>query len=465
MALMLFNTMTRRSEEFKPIDAGQVRMYTCGPTIYDFAHIGNFRAYIFEDLLKRYLLYKGYQVKHVMNLTDIDDKTIRGSRKEGIPLREYTDRYKKAFFEDMEILGIMKADIYPAATEHINEMVDIIKRLIDKGIAYEAEGSIYFRISKFPAYGRLSHMDIAQLKAGARVSSDEYDKEAVSDFALWKGWDENDGDVYWETEIGKGRPGWHIECSAMSRKYLGQPFDIHCGGVDNIFPHHENEIAQSEAAFARKFVNHWLHCEYLIVDGRKMSKSLGNFFTLRDILGRGYPAVAVRYLLLATHYRQQLNFTFDGLDSARNAIARLWDFYDNIASVRGGVDNPQTKTLLDKVIGQFESALDDDLNISPALGGLFDFVRDINRLIAEKNISENNAAAILKVLDRFDSVLGFLKRKPVAVDDEIEKLIQQRLEARRARDFTRADKIRDDLLARGIILEDTPQGTKWKRKL
>ncbi len=465
MALQFFNTLTRKQEDFEPITPGKVNLYTCGPTVYDNAHIGNFRAYIFEDLLKRYLKYKGYDVLQVMNLTDVDDKTIKNSIKQGVPLDEYTEKYKKAFFEDIDTLKIDRADHYPSATDHIPEMVDIIKKLLEKDIAYEIDGSIYFRISKFPEYGRLSHMDMSQLKSGARVSSDEYEKETVSDFALWKAWDEDDGDVYWETELGKGRPGWHIECSAMSSKYLGKHFDIHCGGVDNIFPHHENEIAQSEAANDEKFVNYWLHCEHLIVEGRKMSKSLGNFYTLKDIIDKGYPGISVRYLLMSTHYRQQLNFTLDGLDAARKAIERLWDFYENVSSIKGGEDNPEVEKLIMKVKTDFEKALDDDLNISPAMGALFDFVRDINRLASENKVSANNAKMVLETIDGFDTVLGFLKPEKADLNQEIEELIQKRIEARKQKDFATADKIRDDLLERGIILEDTPQGTKWKKKL
>jgi len=465
MALRFHNTLSRKKEEFVPINPGQVGLYTCGPTVYGFATIGNYRTFLFEDLLKRYLKYKGYDVTHVMNLTDVDDKTIKGSMRENVPLNEYTERYKKAFFDDIDSLCMERADVYPSATEHVDEMVALIRMLLDKGIAYEADSSIYYRISDFADYGRLSGMDMSRLKAGARVSSDEYEKEMVSDFALWKGWDENDGEVYWETEIGKGRPGWHIECSAMSSKYLGNYFDIHCGGVDNIFPHHENEIAQSVVATGEKFVKYWLHAAHLIVEGRKMSKSLGNYYTLRDLIDKGYQAIVVRYLLLSTHYRQQLNFTFDGLEGARGALERLWDFYDNVQSVTGGNDNPKVDELIDKVKKQFEESLDDDLNMSPALGGIFDFVRDINRLIAEKNFSEADAAKTLETVDSFNIVLGFMKREEAVLDSEIEELIQKRIEARKNKDYALSDKIRDDLLAKGIMLEDTPQGTKWKRKL
>lgn len=464
MALRFKNSFTRVKEEFKPIDEGKVRMYTCGPTVYGFAHIGNFRAYMFEDLLRRYLKYKGYDVTQVMNLTDIDDKTIRNSQAEGVPLKEYTDRFVKAFFEDLDNLGIERAEHYPAATDHIPEMVVIIKKLIENGLAYEVEGNYYFKISAFPAYGKLANLDMDGLKAGARVAADEYEKDSVSDFALWKAWDEADGDVFWETELGKGRPGWHIECSAMSTKFLGNHFDIHTGGVDNMFPHHENEIAQTEGATGEKFVDYWLHCEYLIVDGRKMSKSLGNYYTLRDVLKKGYSSVAVRYLLMATHYRQQLNFTFDGLDAAAKALERYNDFVNNLADYAGSEAGGKADEYLQKAATAFEDSLDDDLNISGALGAVFDFIRDINRLKADNQLTTVERDRALETIRRFDTVLNFMQ-KTEAVDDEVEALIQQRQEARKAKDFALSDKIRDDLLAQGIILEDTPQGVRYKRKV
>jgi len=465
MALRLFNTMSRQKEDFEPIEDGTVKMYTCGPTVYSFATIGNFRAYTFEDLLRRYLKYKGYKVTQVMNLTDVDDKTIKGCQAESVPLDDYTETFKKAFFDDLDSLRIERAEVYPEATRHVPEMVAMIKKLIDRGIAYESGGSIYYKIEKFPDYGKLAHMDISKLKAGARVASDEYEKEQVSDFALWKAWDEADGPVFWETELGKGRPGWHIECSAMSTKYLGNHFDIHCGGVDNMFPHHENEIAQSEGATGEKFVNYWLHNEHLIVEGRKMSKSLGNYYTLRQILDKGYPAVAVRYLLMSTHYRQQLNFTFEGLEAAKSAIERLWDFMDAVGAVKGGDPNPEVDKIIGRATDSFESALDDDLNISPALAAVFDFVRDINRLIHDNKLSAEDGAEVLDTMARFDSVLGIVSKDEVDIDSEVEDLIVKRNEARKNKDFAEADRIRDDLLARGIVLEDTADGTKWKKKL
>lgn len=461
---MFKNSLSRSKEEFKPIQAGKVRMYTCGPTVYNYAHIGNFRAYVFEDLLRRYLKYKGYDVTQVMNLTDIDDKIIRGSNEKKIPLKQFTEPFITAFFEDLDTLGIERAEHYPAATDHIPEMVEIVRKLRDQGHVYELDGNYYFKISSFQDYGKLAHLDMSGLKAGARVDADEYEKESVSDFALWKAWDESDGTVYWETELGKGRPGWHLECSAMSMKYLGEQFDIHTGGVDNMFPHHENEIAQSEGATGKRFVNYWLHCEHLIVDGRKMSKSLGNYYTLRDVLHRGYPGVAARYLLLASHYRQQLNFTFEGLDGARNALERYNDFLANLQAYPGEESDGSAEGMLSRAGAGFEDSLDDDLNISGAMGAVFDFIRDINRLKAEGKLSAGERDRALSLVRRFDTVLNFETRTQ-ALDSEIEQLIERRNGARKAKDFSRADSIRDDLLKQGILLEDTPQGVKWKRKV
>ena len=468
MALRFKNSFTRTEEEFKPIESGKVGMYTCGPTVYNFAHIGNFRAYMFEDLLRRYLQYKGYEVTQVMNLTDIDDKTIKGSQDKGISLKDFTAQYIKAFFEDIDTLGIERAEHYPAATDHINEMVEIIKKLKENNLAYEIKGNWYFKISGFKDYGKLANLDMDGLKAGARVAADEYEKDSVSDFALWKAWDESDGDVYWETELGKGRPGWHIECSAMSTKYLGNHFDVHTGGIDNMFPHHENEIAQTEGATGEKFVNYWMHCEYLIVDGRKMSKSLGNYFTLRDIIEKGYSGVIVRYLLLATHYRQQLNFTFSGLDAARSALERYNDFITNLEDFSGDGDSGGAALeAIEKASKGFEEALDADLNISEALGIVFDFIRDINRLKAEKKLLPEERDKALELIRKFDSVFNFTfgNKGDDSLAAEVEELIVKRTEARKNKDFVAADQIRDKLQEMGIILEDTPQGVKWKRKL
>ena len=465
MSLRFYNTMTRRLEEFTPIEPGVVKMYTCGPTVYAPAHIGNIRAYIFEDLLRRYLIYKGFEVTQVMNLTDIDDKTIRDSNAAGISLAEHTRKYKDMFFDDIDRLKIQRAEYYPAATEHIDEMVELVQKLMDRGHAYKSGDSIYFKISTFPGYGGLSHMKLDDLKAGARVSSDEYEKESASDFALWKGWTESDGAAFWETPLGKGRPGWHIECSAMSMKYLGEQFDIHTGGVDNIFPHHENEIAQSEGVTGKKFVNYWLHNAHLIVESKKMAKSEGNFFTVEDLVSQGHNPLAIRYILMATHYRQQLNFTMEGLEAAKAAITRLKDFRSTVEDAVGGADNNAVKPAIEKAVKDFETGLDDDLNISPSLAAVFDFVREINAAVAESGLSGADKKIVLETLGKFDSVLGVIFTGDEFIDEDIEKLIEKRNNARGNRDFALADKIRDDLLERGIILEDAAAGTKWKRKI
>lgn len=465
MTLCFFNTFGRKLEEFVPIAPPTVRMYTCGPTVYDYAHIGNFRAYIFEDILRRYLRFKGFKVVQVMNITDVDDKTIRGARSEGVQLRDYTDRYSKAFFEDIESLNIEKAEFYPRATDHIPEMVALIEKLLEKGFAYRSDGSIYYHISKFDAYGRLSGFQIDKLKSVGRVSADEYPKDEARDFALWKAWDPDDGEICWETAIGKGRPGWSIECSAMSMKYLGENFDIHTGGVDNMFPHHENEIAQSEAATDRPFVRYWLHCEHLLIEGEKMSKSLGNIVTLRDLRSKGYSARALRYLLLSAHYRTQLNFTWSGLNQAYASVNRLQDFAERVRSSSRKVQgNGEAHRLTSETLEKFEVAMDDDLNTPRALATLFDFVRVANRWIDAGQLSDENASEIMAALDRFDSVLGLIKWAGPGLEPELVQLIGEREEARRRKDFRKADEIRRKLLSKGIILEDTPEGVRWKWK-
>ncbi|MCJ7459594.1 MAG: cysteine--tRNA ligase [candidate division Zixibacteria bacterium] len=465
MGLRLFNTLTRQKEDFVSIEPGKVRMYTCGPTVYDFAHIGNFRAYIVADLVKRYLRYKGYEVKQVVNLTDVDDRTIKGSQEKQFPLNEYTKKYKEAYFQDVKSMNIEMADIYSEATAHIKEMVELVKKLLEKGRAYQLAGSIYYKISSFKDYGKLSKMKREDLKAGVRISKDTYEKEEVGDFALWKGWDEEDGEVFWETEIGKGRPGWHIECSAMSMKYLGKHFDIHTGGVDLIFPHHENEIAQSEGVTGEKFVSFWIHNEHLLVEGRKMSKSLGNFYTLRDILEKGYSPMSIRYLLLATHYRQQLNFTFEGLDGAKNALQRLYDFMDRLKSIKSQKSHPEVAEILNEAQSGFEESFDDDLNTSSALGKIFDLVKEINRFIDEGDFSSQDAEKTLALMQRFDSVLGILKREELKLDEKITELIRKRNQARREKKWEEADRVRKEIESLGIILEDTPEGTKWKKRI
>ena len=464
--IYFFNTLTRRKEKFVPLEKGKVKMYTCGPTVYDFAHIGNFRAFVFEDLLRRWLEYCGYKVIHVMNITDVDDKTIAAARKRGISLREYTEHYTRAFFEDITALNIEKAHYYPRATEHIPEMVTLIKKLLEKGYAYRGEdGSIYYDISKFKDYGKLSKIRVKELKPGARVKVDEYRKEEAHDFALWKAWDEEDGDVFWETELGKGRPGWHIECSAMSMKYLGETFDIHCGGVDNIFPHHENEIAQSEAATGKQFVRYWLHNEYLLVEGRKMSKRFGNYYTLRDVLAKGYDPKAIRYLLMSTHYRQQLNFTFEGLEAAKNAVDRLTNFVYRLLDADGEGCGEKIGLLMESVQKRFEEAMCDDLNIAVALAAIFNFVREVNKLMDDNKLSRGEAEQVYELMMRFDKVLGVIgevKKEEEKLPKEAEALIRKREEARKVRDWETADRIRERLKAMGVIVEDTPQGVKWR---
>ena len=464
--IRIFNTLTRQKEEFTPIEPGKVRMYTCGPTVYDYAHIGNFRAFLFEDLLKRWLKFRGFKINHVMNLTDIDDKTIKGSQKQQTPLKQFTEFYIKAFFEDMAALGIELADVYPRATEHIPEMVAIIKTLCQKGNAYRGEdGSIYYAIYKFPDYGKLSHIKIQELKVGARVKQDEYAKEEAQDFALWKAYTPEDGDVYWETELGRGRPGWHIECSAMSIKYLGETFDIHCGGVDNMFPHHENEIAQSEAATGKVFVHYWMHNEHLLVEGKKMAKRLGNFYTLRDLLQKGCNPLAIRYLLLSTHYRQQFNFTFEGLTAANGAIERLANLLRRLQDTNGNSNKEELAQLVDTVQSCFGEAMDDDLNVSVALAALFDFVREINYKLDNNAVSMEEAKKVTALISDFDKVLGVIpKAKEETLTKEAEELIRKREEARKIRDWKTADQLRQQLKTLGITIEDTAQGIRWKKE-
>ncbi len=455
MTLKLFNTLIRKKEVFKPLNRNLVRIYSCGPTVYDFAHIGNCRAYLCIDILKRYLKYRGFKLKHVMNLTDVDDKTIAASQKEGISLKKYTQRYIKAFFEDIKELNIMQADIYPKATENIEEMAPLIKKLIDKGYAYKTkDGSVYYDISKFKDYGKLSRVKIKELKDGARVSQDSYDKKDVKDFALWKGYTKNDGDVFWETELGKGRPSWHIECSAMSIKYLGETLDIHAGGVDLIFPHHENEIAQSEAATGKKFVNLWFHNGHLLVDNKKMTKSLANFYTLRDLFIKGYETKPIRYLLLSTHYRQKLNFTFKSLGAAKNSVERLQNFVFKMIDQKGKEDNPKIKELIKKAKNDFEEKMNDDLNISGALAVIFGFINKVNK----KKISKNDADDVLKLMKKFDSILCVMEFKKEKIPGNILQLAGERETARKNKDWKKADEIREKIKEKGYAIDDTKEG-------
>ena len=428
-----------------------------GHAVYDYAHIGNFRAYIFEDVLRRYLKYKGYKVTQVMNLTDVDDKTIKRSQELNIPLQEFTKKYKEAFFQDLKTLNIEKAEYYPEATKHIKQMVKLIETLIKKGYAYKStDNSFYFNIKEFKDYGKLSKLKLKKLIAGARVAQDEYEKESASDFALWKAYSKEDGNVYWLTSLGKGRPGWHIECSAMSMRYFGEHFDIHTGGIDNMFPHHENEIAQSEAATGKKFVNYWLHCEHLLVNNKKMSKSLGNYYTLKDL--KSYNPIAIRYVLLANHYRQQLNFTIPALESAQNSVERIQDFITNLRLINSNKNNPRINKILEKTKIEFEKALDDDLNMPKALASIFILTKEINKL----KISKKDAQKAIKLLENFDKVLGILDKEKASISNEIKELIKEREKARKSKDFKKADKIRSLLKKKGIILEDTPTGHKIK---
>ena len=465
--MKLYNTESKQKEEIVPLEKGTVSLYTCGPTVYNFAHIGNFRTYVFEDLLRRSLKYLGFAVNHVMNITDVDDKTIAGAIHENIGLEEFTKPYTDAFFDDLDALNIERAEHYPKATEYFPKMISIIETLMEKGIAYKgSDGSIYYSIKKFPKYGRLSHLKLDELKVGAsdRANMDEYDKENASDFVLWKAYDaKRDGFIFWESPFGNGRPGWHIECSAMAMSILGETIDIHVGGVDNIFPHHENEIAQSEGCTGKTFVNHWLHAEHLLVDNKKMSKSLGNFFTLRDLLEKGYSGKEVRLMLLSAHYRTQLNFTLGGLDAARKTLKRLSDFIDRMEKVEG--EGTGASEALETAQKTFSEALADDLNISVALASLFEMVRAVNQLCDEGLVGKEGAQAVLAQLKDFDSVLGIipLERKDLEIPAELLEALKKREEARLAKDWALADEQRDLITASGYIIEDTPSGPRLKQ--
>ena len=467
MALRLFNTYSRELEEFRPLasDGRTVKMYTCGPTVYSYAHIGNFRAYLFEDLLQRHLELRDFKVHRVMNITDVDDKTIRGSQEAGLPLAEFTEQFKRVFFEDLDALRIKRADEYPAATEsrHVVAMITMIETLISRDLAYQAEDkSVYFRIKNFPEYGRLAHFNLDELQSTGRVKNDEYDKEHVGDFALWKAWDEADGAVRWESPWGPGRPGWHIECSAMATQLLGEQLDIHCGGVDNIFPHHEAEIAQTEGCTGKQFVRYWMHCAHLMVEGQKMAKSLGNFHTLRDVLARGYTGREVRYALMRVHYRAQLNFTWEGMDEARQALARVDECVARVRAKAG-------EEVKDSASGaalpgeEFENALDDDLNISAALGFLFDTIRTTNRALDDGTLNASAARAWLQWWERVDSVLA-LSGDETLVPPEVTALADARAQARLAKEWRKSDELRDQIAALGWEVRDTKDGQKITRR-
>ena len=463
MALHFYNTLTHRLEPFAPLDENRVRMYSCGPTVYNYVHIGNLRSFTFQDILRRYLRCRGYELYHVMNVTDVDDKIIRDSIKAGQSIAEYTARYRTSFEQDAATLRLESPERVTPATEHIGEMIELIRRLDEKGHTYESKGSTYFRIGSFPEYGKLSRLDASGIQAGARVEQDEYEKDELRDFALWKA--SKPGEPVWDSPFGPGRPGWHIECSAMAMKYLGESFDIHTGGVDLVFPHHENEIAQSEAATGKPFVRFWLHAEHLLVDNRKMSKSAGNFYTLRDLLGKGFSAEAIRYLLASVPYRKQINFTIDGLKASQTAIERLRNFQRRLeeGGFPGGRNSAVTE-LADAACQNFIAGMDDDLNTALALAAVFEFIRDVNTRMDAGEFQADNVADANRVLELFDAVFDVLKTEESGQvpAEEIEALIAERIAARKARDFIRSDAIRDGLKARGVILEDTPQGTRWK---
>lgn len=471
--LYTLNTETKLKQKIQSKNGQPITMYTCGPTVYHYVHIGNLRTFVFEDFFKRAIKYFGMQVFQVMNLTDVDDKTIQGALKQGVSLDEFTAPFKKAFFDDLNTLKVQPAEVYPAATAYVGKMISMIEELINKGYAYKSkDGSIFFRIKEFSSYGRLSHLKLEELKEGASerecTAADEYDKESASDFVLWKAYDkQRDGMVFWDSPFGKGRPGWHIECSAMAQEILGESINLHLGGVDNIFPHHDNEIAQSECCTGKRFVNHWMHVEHLIVEGKKMSKSLGNFFTLKDLLEKGYSGSEIRYLLLSSHYRMPLNFTFQGLEAAKNSLRRIEDFCHRLKDIDIDTNFDLVQVHITKAEEEFQSALADDLNISEALSSLFNLIREINTLCDHDSVSKQEADEVLEALEQFDRVLGFLPLN--SHDNQIPKSIvdmfDQRNKAREEKDFALADRLRDEIFEKGYIIEDTPKGSKLKTKL
>ena len=459
MSIKFYNTLTKRKDEFQPITKGEVKLYTCGPTVYDTAHIGNFRTFLFEDLLKRLLVLKGFKVTHVMNLTDVDDKTILRSNSDNISIHDLTKKYIELFFKDIQTLKIIPADYYPKATEHVTEMIDMVKKLIDNGYAYRSDdNSIYFNIEKFDKYGKLANLNFAEKKKTQRIATDDYSKDNPQDFVLWKAWKKEDGKVFWESPWGKGRPGWHIECSAMSNKYLGDNFDIHCGGVDNIFPHHENEIAQSECANNKPFVNYWLHSEHLLVEGGKMSKSAGNYYKIPDLIDKGFTSEALRYLLLNGHYRTNINFSVDKKHEALKVVQRINDFYERLLDLSANCDKTGA---LPESYNSFEKALDDDLNAPEALAIFFEWLRKTNSQIDEDSLKDNAVIAAVNFVEKFNSVFDLLIEKS-AVPTKIKDLVKEREEARKEKNWAKADSIRDQILEMGWVLEDLADGFKIK---
>jgi len=476
--IQLHNTLSGKIEPFVPLKPGQVGMYTCGPTVYDYAHIGNYRTFVFQDILRRFLKWRGFQLKHVMNLTDVDDRIIANAAAAGTGIREYTEKFVQAFFADCKMLSIEPPEHWIRATDHINDMVVLIQKLQTNTYTYPSEGSIYYRITKFKDYGKLSKVDLSGIQAGARVDNDRYEKESARDFALWKA--PKPGEHFWETPIGSGRPGWHIECSAMAMKYLGDTLDIHTGGIDLAFPHHENEIAQSEAATGKQFVRYWLHAEHLLVEGEKMSKSEGNFFTLRDLFAKGYKPSALRFALASVPYRRQLNFTFDGLQQATSSVERLRNFAARLRSEKFPAGNqPGMAGRIAKAADDFDAGLSDDLNTAQALAAVYDFVREANIAMDKGEFRQGDVSSAQAFLAGFDKIfavledndgdklktLGFARDDAAVSNADIEKMVQERNAARVRRDFAASDRIRKELSDRGIILEDTKDGkVRWKRK-
>ncbi|MFN7924665.1 MAG: cysteine--tRNA ligase [Bryobacteraceae bacterium] len=466
MSLRFYNTLTQQVEPFAPADGKTVRMYTCGPTVYHYVHIGNLRTFSFQDILRRWLHYRGFQLQHVMNITDVEDKIIRNAMQRNQTLSEYTRQYEEAFLEDMNTLRMQRPEKLVRATEHIHEMVEAIQQLETKGFTYLSDGSVYYRIANFPGYGKLSHIDFSGQKAGARVDVDEYDKDDARDFVLWKS--RKDNEPYWDSPLGAGRPGWHIECSVMAMKYLGETLDIHTGGVDLTFPHHENEIAQSEAITGKPFARFWLHAEHLMVEGQKMAKSLGNFYTLRDLLAKGYPPEAIRYLLVQVPYRNKLNFTMDGLQGAAKSLARLRDFKLRLETSKFPEgESESVRTATGAASSAFDECMDDDLNTAGALGAVFDWVRQINTAMDSGEFKAGNAATANAFLAHFDDIFAVLAPTAQAGslgDGDVEAKIAERTAAKKAKNFKLADEIRQQLLDQGIVLEDTKDGVRWKRK-
>jgi cysteinyl-tRNA synthetase len=463
MALKLFNTLTRRLETFQPIDGETVRMYSCGPTVYNYVHIGNLRTFTFQDILRRYLRHCGWKLFHVMNITDVEDKIIRDAGKAGQSIQDFTAQYRKAFEEDCAMLRLERPERIILATEHIEDMIRLIERLAEKGFTYQSDGSIYYRIAKFSEYGKLSNIDVSGIKVGARVDQDEYEKDDARDFVLWKA--AKPGEPFWDSPFGPGRPGWHIECSAMAMKYLGETFDIHTGGVDLVFPHHENEIAQSEGATGKPFVRFWVHAQHLLVNGQKMSKSAGNFYTLRDLLAQGYPPEAIRYVLASVPHSKHLNFTLDGLAAAETALGRLRNFKRRLDTDKfPDGENPKMTDLTTEARREFEAGMEDDLNTAQSLGAVFEYVREANSAMDAGEFRLQNVSAAQAALDMFDSIFDVM-RPTAAVkvsEAEVEILIAERLAARKSRDFARSDSIREELKEKGVVLEDTREGTRWK---